>query len=26
VPNLRAYQARAAIAAMTWVAYRTGWA
>jgi aminoglycoside phosphotransferase (APT) family kinase protein len=26
VPNLRAYQARAAIAALTWVAYRTGWA
>jgi len=26
VPNLRAYQARAAIAAMTWVACRTGWA
>ncbi|MGI8445732.1 MAG: phosphotransferase family protein [Streptosporangiaceae bacterium] len=26
VPSLRAYQARAAIAATTWVAYRTGWA
>jgi hypothetical protein len=25
VPNLRAHQARAAIAAMTWVFYRTGW-
>ena len=25
VPNLRAHQARAAIAAMRWVIYRTGW-